>query len=420
MASTTAVSSFVSAARAAAVAWRDSWGELPDDARVPSPYGGRGRYDFVLPGEHRWVNLLPEAREVARSRFAAAGIRWHGDEDGPTPHLCSSQVQCLNALAPFVDEPRALAQIFGGVLPIGEVLPFGATSPSEFDATDHVVFEWQGGADHLGEWKPDVVRGAHATSADAAIRYRTPSGATEIALIEWKYLEAYPHRGRLAGTARYHESRLRRYEAHFWGADGPLRADLGFDYEDLFAEPIYQLARTQALAAAMERSGEQAADCVRVVYAAPSANEDLLRSSLGTMRFERFVHGHGGFLPDAWKAALRQPDRFVYFDTGELLAPESPVVAGFRERYSALTSAGSPPGAPPVPSFSDLQMALTMLRRVSSEEGVLEQVLEQWPTLEARNPGLLAEIAARAGELGEMARRLRAEEIAELLNPPPD
>jgi hypothetical protein len=128
----------------------------------------------VFPGEFRWLNLLPEAREVARTRFAAAGVRWHGDEDGPNPHCCSSQIQCLNALAPFVDDPGALKAIFSDVLPIDEVLPFGASTPSAFDASDHVVFEWQGADDLLGEWGRTVVRGAHATSADAAIRYRTP------------------------------------------------------------------------------------------------------------------------------------------------------------------------------------------------------------------------------------------------------
>lgn len=327
---------FVELAREAGAAWKASSADLPDSARVPAAYQGRGSYAFVLPGEHRWLNLLPEAREVARSRFDAAGIRWHGDEDGPNPHACSSQIQCLNALAPLVDRPEALAAIFAAVLPIAEVLPFAATTPSPSEVTDCVVFEWQGLADHLGEWGPAPVRGAHATSADAAIRYRTPAGSVEVALIEWKYLERYPHHGRLAGTAKYHDSRLHRYLDRLWGPDGVVRTDLGFDYEDLFAEPVYQLARTQALAAAMEATGELGAERVRFLYAAPAANEALLRHSHGAHRFEGHVGRCGGNLVEGWAAALRHPDRFAYLDTACLVEAASPMSAAFRQRYAPL------------------------------------------------------------------------------------
>jgi len=189
---------FRDSARAAGVAWKATSDDLVPEARASGPYGSsKALYPFVLPHAHRWYNLLPSAREVARTRFAAAQIRWHGDEDGPNPHTCSSQIQCLNALAPFVEAPESLARLFGSVLPIDEVLPFGATSPSNFDATDHVVFEWQGSHDYLSEWGSGPIRGAHATSADAAIRYRATSGHIEMALVEWKYTESYPHRGRL-------------------------------------------------------------------------------------------------------------------------------------------------------------------------------------------------------------------------------
>jgi Restriction Endonuclease associating with ARP len=43
----------------------------------------------------------------------------------------------------------------------------------------------------LLEWARKPTRGCQATSADAAIRYRTPSGNIEVALIEWKYAEQY-------------------------------------------------------------------------------------------------------------------------------------------------------------------------------------------------------------------------------------
>lgn len=327
---------FVDRARAAGSAWKAGSPDLPEAARQAGRYGRSRPHDFVLPAEERWSNLLPEAREVARTRFAAAGIRWHGDEDGPNNHTCSSQIQCLNALAPLADQPEGIARIFSQVLPIAEVLPFGASTGSVYERSDHVAFEWQGAANHLGEWTAKTVRGAHATSADAAFRYRALDGQIEMALVEWKYVETYPHRGRLSGTARYHEGRLARYEEVLWGAGGILHTTHQFDYDDLFAEPIYQLTRTQALAARMEQANELGASRVRFVWAAPSANTALVRESLGTRRFERFVMAHGGELPLAWPAALRHPDRFAYLDTSCLLSEDSPMSSAFRERYAAL------------------------------------------------------------------------------------
>jgi len=110
---------FTIAARQAAAAWKSESSGLPPEATLPASYEGKtGPLPFVLPVEYRWHNLLPEAREIARSRFEAAAIQWHGDGDGPNPHLLSSQVQCLNALAPLVDRPTDLAHWLGGFLPV--------------------------------------------------------------------------------------------------------------------------------------------------------------------------------------------------------------------------------------------------------------------------------------------------------------
>lgn len=338
---------FVQRARASAVAWKSSAEDLPAAARLAAPYGRTGPpLPFVFPTEHRWHNLLNDARKVARSRFDAAGIRWHGDGGGPNPHLCSSQVQCLNALAPLVDDPVSLRTIFGGVLPIAEVLQFGADTESAFDATDHVVFEWQGLEDHLCEWGGGgPVRGAYATSADAAIRYRNHRGDIELALIEWKYTESYPFGGRLTGSAAYHAGRLERYRDVLAGLTSPLRLDLSVDYEDLFAEPIYQLARTQALARRMASAGELGATRGRVVLAASAANVALLRESLGGHRFARFATSHDGLLPETWRALLRDPGDFAFLDTGTLVAPGAPTSEEFKTRYVHLAEASPLPEA---------------------------------------------------------------------------
>jgi hypothetical protein len=56
--------------------------------------------------------------------------------------MLSSQIQCLNTLAPTVDRPDLLSAWLGQHLPVAEVLPFGAITDSPYDESDHVVFEW--------------------------------------------------------------------------------------------------------------------------------------------------------------------------------------------------------------------------------------------------------------------------------------
>jgi len=346
---------FTTVARKAAVAWKASTGGLPPEAKVPASYDGRtGPLPFVLPIEHRWLNLLPEAREIARSRFEAAAIHWHGDGDGPNPHLLSSQVQCLNALAPLVNRPLDLARWLGDFLPVAEVIPFGAQTGSPFDATDHVVFEWQGLVDNLGEWggRPPS-RGARATSIDAAVRYLTPAGAVEMALIEWKYTESYPYGGRLSGSALYHQRRLDRYRDMAVDPASPVRMDKGVDYEDLFAEPTYQLFRQQLLAWQIEAAGELDVSRAVVVHAAPAGNTALLKDSLAGHRFRALAEVNGGLI-GGWRALLRRQDRFVSVDTAALSDAGSVCSDEYRQRYAHLLGPAAPaPSAPSGASRSD-------------------------------------------------------------------
>lgn len=337
---------FVTTARKAAAAWKDADAALPPEAKVPASYDGKtAQLPFVLPVSHRWSNLLPEAREIARTRFEAAGIEWHGGGDGPNPHLLSSQVQCLNALAPLVDRPVELSRWLGRFLPVAEVIPFGAPTESPYDATDHVVFEWQGLVDHLDEWGGTApTRGARVTSIDAAVRYRTPGGAVEMALIEWKYTESYPHGGRLGGSAFYHQRRLDRYLELASDPDSPVRLDQGVDYEDLFAEPTYQLFRQQLMAWRIEVTGELDVTRAVVVHAAPGANSALLVDSLAGHRFRRLAEANGGLI-GGWRALLRRSDRFVSVDTSSLAGDGSPCTEEFRRRYAHLLTPVPPPAS---------------------------------------------------------------------------
>lgn len=317
--------SFRSDAEVTAIAWKRSTHLLPDAARLPGPVKRRGSYDFCLPREFARLNVLPEAA-AAFDWFAEAGIAWHDSVDGAcTNHLLSSQVQCVNALTPLAFDPAALAACFDSVLDIAEPLPVG--TPEAPDAL--VAFEWIPGTDLLDEWRGGTgTRGAGNTSVDAIIRYRTSQGTTEVALIEWKYVENYqPCRYNNAGLDR----RLSRYRRLLDDPEGPIRHDI--DHAHLITEPTYQLMRLQLLADQLERH-DPSVDRVRLVLSAPAGNHGVLR--VLPTRLPQSADPASVDLPTLWSSLLTRPDRFVWFDNSRLAATDSPTSAGYSERYGPL------------------------------------------------------------------------------------
>ena len=139
----------------------------------------------------RRTDLLPDARVAGLSRFRSGEIKWHdGVTEGPSNHLLDSQIQCVNALAPFVDRPEALRQLFGSVLPIAEVCCSGRRPLSRRGRPRCIRMG------RTGQPPGRVVR----VDADprclydfgrCPLRYRAHDSRTEIALIEWKYTERY-------------------------------------------------------------------------------------------------------------------------------------------------------------------------------------------------------------------------------------
>ncbi|MDQ6613314.1 MAG: hypothetical protein M3083_00725 [Actinomycetota bacterium] len=298
---------FLLRARARSAAWKAGTATLPEAARVGAPYIRDGRpqglYDYCLPAEFADYNLLAGGRGPALGYFARESIAWHQPTaSGPTNHLLSSQVQCVNALEPMSTKPALLVAAFEKALDVVE--------PLEVDPGRFVAFEYIGQRDYLGEvGSGRRVRGSMTTSADAAIRYRNSDGSIEIALIEWKYCEDY--RG-LELSAGRHGNRQDRYRALWKAADCPVRTDL-IPYGDLFVEPFYQLFRQQLLAHEMEKAHEGAAAAVRVLHVSP-ATSSALRSSLN-----RDSHRDAGCDVFAiWRAMVRDSERFVTLDAAAL------------------------------------------------------------------------------------------------------
>lgn len=304
---------YIKAQRARAAAWKASTTSLPDDARAASPYvdkDGRAAgapLPFCLPVARADHNLLPEVREPALALFRTLGIPWHaGIGRGPTNHLLSSQVQCVNALGQMVRDPSRIVQALGDLLGIDEVL--------QIEPGRYLTFEYIGPADYFGE-APNGrrVRGARCTSVDAAFLHRARDGVIELVLVEWKYTESY--RARTPDPAKDAERR-RRYGTALSAVDGPVRGDL-LVFELLLDEPFYQLVRQQLLADALERHAAEGASRVRVVHVLPPENEQYQQSL--TRPEHRAL---GSSVSQAWQRLLRRPDRFVSVDPEVFLDPE--------------------------------------------------------------------------------------------------
>ena len=115
--------SYQNVERARAAWWKRRSLSLPEAARVPAQFVGkdgtsRGKpYDFCVPAEHAGVSLLPEVRVPMLELFADLGVPWHSSvAGGPSNHLLSSQVQCVNALGQMVSDPARLVRAFGPLL----------------------------------------------------------------------------------------------------------------------------------------------------------------------------------------------------------------------------------------------------------------------------------------------------------------
>jgi hypothetical protein len=304
---------YVQQERLRAAAWKRTSPSLPDDARRPAPYMTKDGttdgppYDFCLPIEHARLSLLPEVRVQALALFEELGVPWHaGVEGGPSNHLLSSQVQCVNALGQMVSDPSRVKRAFGQIFDIAEVLQI---EPGRF-----LTFEYIGPTDVFGEAPGGLrTRGARCTSVDAAFLYRAADGVVELVLVEWKYTEAY--RLRHPEPERDAERR-RRYEQAVLDPVGPVHGDL-LPFELLLDEPFYQLVRQQLLAHALEQSAAEGADRVRVLHVLDPANDGYQHS------LHRPEHrALGATVSEVWQRLMRHPDRFTSVNPAMFLHPD--------------------------------------------------------------------------------------------------
>lgn len=306
--------SFVTRHRAHATHWKRT--ALPVEAHAAASYAGKGSYEFCLPAHLAAENLLPSVRSQALALFAELGIPWHrGVRGGPTNHLVSSQVQCVNAM-PMVQEPERVVRAFGSTLDIGEVLTV--------ETGRFLTFEFISPTDYLAEsinGRPRT-RGANCTSIDAAFAYRTRTGETELALIEWKFTESYstPHAPDKTAV------RERRYRHLVEAAGSPIRPGVPFEW--LLDEPFYQLMRQQILARALETDPSTPWSRVRILHVLDPANAAYERSVVN-----RSMKGYGGTVGEIWAWLLASPDRFHHVEPTVFLDPAI-TSAAYGARYA--------------------------------------------------------------------------------------
>jgi len=285
----------------------------------PGAYNGRLR-DFCLAAGHSAENLFAAFRDDAIAYFRERGISWHdglatkaGASDLPSNHLCCSQCACVNSMWPLTRDAHTLACVFGPFLPgIECVLPIYCDGPLSADGRrPFMAFEWIGTRNYLCE-VGNRRRGANATSADFAFRFRRRDGAVQLVLGQWKYTEYYTTKA----PSQINQTQLRVYREAFehWKAGQPGLPR----YEAFFVEPFYQLMRLTLLAQQMERAcaseqGEMGADIVSVVLVVPEANREYAESFTAPALRE-----YGNTVPAAW-TRIASEKRLAVIPTESLL-----------------------------------------------------------------------------------------------------
>jgi hypothetical protein len=285
-------------------------------AREPGLYHGIPR-SFCLGERCSAENLFAGFREEALEYFRSRNIPWHdglpdayGNPKGlPSNHLCCSQSACVNALFPFVRHPELIEAVFSQFYPdLEHAMPFYEDDPLPDGVIPYLAFEWIGkkGSKYLCE-KGNRLRGANATSADFAFRFRRKDGHIQLVLGEWKYTEYYARK-----EPDKNETRHTAYKEAFdrWNSVQPLLPD----YDRFFVEPFYQLMRLTLLAQEMEhkrteRDGEMEANIVSVLLIAPNANNEY-KYRFTSQTFSQF----GKTVSEAW-TKLATPERFQSFGT---------------------------------------------------------------------------------------------------------
>lgn len=251
--------------------------------------------DFVL--QEASLNLWAGIREDAIDYFEQNNILWWMGENTnePTGHLLSSQVACVNHLYAIRQRKDIASAILKNV----------NREIQEATMVDdgYVEFEVIGRNNYLNERSHS--RGANSTSVDAAMVGKKTDGTKVLVLIEWKYTEEY------RTESKYIPARSIIYDPLIHADESPFSVA---NSEILYYEPFYQLMRQTLLGWKMVQHNEYSCDEFIHLHIIPEDNDELKKrmTSPGLS---------GQDISDAWKSALKQPQRYRIVSPEDFLQP---------------------------------------------------------------------------------------------------
>jgi hypothetical protein len=267
-------------------------------------FNGRS-YPFVL--KNAKLGLWSDIHTGALAYFKENKIPWwESTVEGPTGHLLSSQIACINHLY-YIRHNKELATL------LLKNIDNRIVSAEEFTYPDtdsgYVAFEIVGKENYLHERQHS--RGANATSVDAFMVGKKKDGGNILVLIEWKYTEYYE-----PNKSLYIPERYEIYNQLLECFDSPIlmRMDAEEPFESLYYEPFYQLMRQTLLGWQMVKAGEYDSDEYIHVHVIPKQNKELRLRNTSPGLQEK-----GKDLRITWKSVLKEPFRYIIIDHEELM-----------------------------------------------------------------------------------------------------
>ena len=255
--------------------------------------------EFVLsnPAKNLWKDIHDEAVKY----FADNKVSWWKSPNGPSGHLLSSQVACVNHLFPISQSQELATAVLKNVDP---------TFKKALKVDERFVEFEKVGQELLGKERT-LSRGANSTSIDAMMLGEKNDGTKILVLIEWKYTENYADTSILfskSGT-----SRLENYRELLEASNCPVKCD---NLEALFYEPFYQLMRQTLLGSTMTERKEYGTTDWLHLHIVPPANKELKERVTSPLL-------SGKTMEEAWKKVLRQPEKYKVIPPEDFLSPLS-------------------------------------------------------------------------------------------------
>lgn len=257
----------------------------------------KNKRKFVL--SNPALNLWCGIREDAIDYYSSNKITWWNSGSGPTGHLLSSQIACINHLY-FLRQRLDLATMV--LRNIDNQIQMACRIDTGF-----VEFE-KVGAKNLGN-EQSLKRGSNCTSVDAMMIGETIYRKRILFLIEWKYTEFYSGKDLSKGTSG--KTRLEAYKELLEDEQTPI---IHKPHTDLYYEPFYQLMRQTLLGWEMVKRKEYGVEDWIHLHIIPKNNKELKENKTSPSL-------KGSNIEEAWKGALREPEKYKVLDPMDFLQP---------------------------------------------------------------------------------------------------